>query len=337
MDEKYKGKPISVKFLIGFSSLLLFLSIGFQNCSSNSGSNTTAGSNAGGDGDGIGAQSSDLLIIQHPGPSRSINTGTSITFTVVATSSRQITYTWYRNGNPLGGTNSPALQLSNVTSTHQGEYFVSLDDGVKQLQSNSFTLTVNTLGAGANYPPFVEEPAEVSIASNTWGQLRTTVQGAQPLYFVWHRNGSAISETNYLYRYGVGTDGGWTSILSIYAANNTIVGNYFARAYFSDGSSKDSATVSVSIASYVGIALGDGNVARILHDEEGKSLQNAEAYCLFKTGNYQVVGWELSGLITVEYTAFSGGENTSAAHGFKIFHGALSLAKYFESITCVGD
>ena len=125
-------------------------------------------------------------------------------------------------------------------------------------------------------------------------------------------------------------------ILSIYAANNTIVGNYFARAYFSDGSSKDSATVSVSIASYVVLRLGMETWLEFYMMKRKKSAK-CGGLLFIQNGKLSSGGM---GTIRFNYCGIhrlSGGENTSAAHGFKIFSRALSLAKYFESITCVGD
>ena len=106
---------------------------------------------------------------------------------------------------------------------------------------------------------------------------------------------------------------GWTSILSIHAANNTIVGNYFARAYFSDGSSKDSATVSVSIASMWVLRLGWKRGSEFYTDEEEKSAKCGRFIVYSKRETIRRRDWELSGLIISEYTLPFGSENTSAA------------------------
>ena len=92
-----------------------------------------------------------------PPADQSVNSGSSVSFSVVATGTPPVTYQWQKNGTSISGATSDTLSLANVTAADAGTYtvIVTLPPGTVPLAKDfagmtarSATLTVNgTTGA----------------------------------------------------------------------------------------------------------------------------------------------------------------------------------------------
>lgn len=85
------------------------------------------------------------LIITEP-VSTSGNVGDNVSFTVVASGSAPITYTWTGNSETIGG-NSDVLELTNITPDDAGNYFVTVTNACGTDISQTVTLSVNSMPA----------------------------------------------------------------------------------------------------------------------------------------------------------------------------------------------
>ncbi|MBN2508141.1 MAG: lamin tail domain-containing protein [Verrucomicrobia bacterium] len=79
-------------------------------------------------------------------------TGSNVTFEVVATGLAPVTYQWRFRGAALPGATSPSLTLSNVTLAHDGPYDVVVTDAVGATASAPATLTLLLSPAFTNSP-----------------------------------------------------------------------------------------------------------------------------------------------------------------------------------------
>ena len=68
-------------------------------------------------------------------------------FTVVANGSGPLTYTWFKDGNIIGGANEPTLELTAVSNADAGNYYVIVENSEGSVQSNTATLSVLTTNA----------------------------------------------------------------------------------------------------------------------------------------------------------------------------------------------
>ncbi len=68
---------------------------------------------------------------------------TNATFAVSATGSDPLSYTWYKDGNIIGGATEPELTLAAVTTADAGNYSVVVKNDAGEVTSNTAVLTVN--------------------------------------------------------------------------------------------------------------------------------------------------------------------------------------------------
>ncbi len=85
--------------------------------------------------------------------SQTVNSGSSVAFSVVATGTEPISYQWLFNSNTIAGATNSTLNLSNVISTQAGTYTVSVTNIAGSTTSNGATLTVNTPAPPPPPPP----------------------------------------------------------------------------------------------------------------------------------------------------------------------------------------
>jgi len=86
------------------------------------------------------ANTGSLTLVSQPGD-LVVTEGDSAAFTVNATSSRRILYTWYKNGKFLWRF-GPTLSTSSVSLAHAGTYSCRMSDGISIINCAPFTLTV---------------------------------------------------------------------------------------------------------------------------------------------------------------------------------------------------
>lgn len=80
------------------------------------------------------------VITQQP-VSQTVEPGTNVTFSVVATGSA-LNYQWIFNGTPLSGSTSSTLTITNVQTTNAGTYSVTVSNSVGTVNSSNVALLV---------------------------------------------------------------------------------------------------------------------------------------------------------------------------------------------------
>jgi len=76
--------------------------------------------------------------------SQNVRSGSSVTFSVVATGSTPLYYQWQKNGENISGATSSVLRLSSVTRYSAGTYRVVVRNSAGSVTSNGATLTVRS-------------------------------------------------------------------------------------------------------------------------------------------------------------------------------------------------
>jgi hypothetical protein len=127
----------------------------------------------------------DVLITNSPVDQR-VEQGSTVVFTVGATSSSSLGYTWrsvingvtnFALGPNVSGTFTPTLTLSNVQPTASGFYFVTITAGTGQARAGA-TLLVKSY---ANYANFLENPGfendPTGVDESPWHRFEVTDPG----------------------------------------------------------------------------------------------------------------------------------------------------------------
>jgi beta-galactosidase len=115
--------------------------------------------------------------------SQTVNTGATVTFTVVAGGTGPFTYQWLKGGNAIAGATAASYTTPVLAATDNGaKYSVMVGNATGTVTSAAATLTVNNSGSGYTiYPGFVG----VDLNNNTNGawadnQVYVTVIGIDP-------------------------------------------------------------------------------------------------------------------------------------------------------------
>ena len=181
-------------------------------------------------------------IISVQPASQTVNSGTTVTFTVTAAGTAPFTFQWQQNGNPItsgvvstGATST--LTLTNVGSANAGSYNVLVTNGYGQVTSSTATLTVNLTGT----PPAITQGLATQTV-NTGANVTFTVTatGTAPLAFAWSQNGAPITT-------GVTSIGG-TSTLTLPSVTTAASGSYSVAVSNGLGTAPSSASLTVNPA-----------------------------------------------------------------------------------------
>ncbi len=119
--------------------------------------------------------------------SRTVVSGTNVTFSVMASGTTNLCYQWQFNGTNLTGATNALLTLSNIRSTNAGNYSVVVTNIAGSVISSNATLTVLVL------PMITLQPASQTVVQGTNVTFGVTVTGTLPLNYQWWFNGAAIS------------------------------------------------------------------------------------------------------------------------------------------------
>ncbi|HIL69676.1 MAG TPA: hypothetical protein EYG38_07490, partial [Verrucomicrobia bacterium] len=103
--------------------------------------------------------------------------GTSVSFQVVATGKRPVTYQWMRNGAAIEGANGRILTLKGLKGSNAGNYTVTINNELGETTSESAELLVEALGAITSglvaYFSFDDESGD-TIADSSGNDLNGT-------------------------------------------------------------------------------------------------------------------------------------------------------------------
>lgn len=158
--------------------------------------------------------------------STTVYEGKSTTFTISATSSRTITYTWYKNGSIIGS-NSKSLPISNASLSSAGTYSCKVTDGASTYNCSNFALTVNQIVR------ITQQPSSQMVNEGTGASMTVAATGTAPMSFQWYYNGQVIS-------------GATTSTLNFSSAQLVDAGTYYCQVS-NPGSSANTSTASLVV------------------------------------------------------------------------------------------
>jgi uncharacterized delta-60 repeat protein len=108
-------------------------------------------------------------IVQQPA-TQTVESGTNITFSVIATGAPPLTYQWFKEGNKIKNATNSTFTINGVNSTHAGNYRVEVSNPGGTTSSIVARLTVNfhtspliiiTNGAGVVLPDLTKNELEI--------------------------------------------------------------------------------------------------------------------------------------------------------------------------------
>lgn len=126
--------------------------------------------------------------ITTPPASQTVNVGDPVTFSVVASGSAPLTYSWHKGADPIPGATSDTYTILNAQTGDQGSYSVVVSNGAGSTESAAATLTVNLLA-----PSITKQPVSQTLGIGSSTTLSVTALGSAPLSYQWSKNGSPIS------------------------------------------------------------------------------------------------------------------------------------------------
>jgi hypothetical protein len=153
-------------------AMLLALSACGGGDSSGSSSTTTNSSSS------TSSTSGGPTISTQPG-SQTVNAGSSVSFTVVATGSGTLAYQWYKGTTGISGATGATFALTTVAVSDAGSYYVTVTNSAGSVTSSTATLTVNTTTSGCTGGTYV---ANVVCAANAFEATLTSTQLATAQY-----------------------------------------------------------------------------------------------------------------------------------------------------------
>ncbi len=120
--------------------------------------------------------------------SQSINTGSPVTFSVVATGSPSPTYQWKKSGTNIGGATSASYTIASVQTGDEGSYTVTVTNGAGSVTSSVATLTVNTA------PTITTQPVSQTAIVGSPVTFTVSATGSPSPTYQWGKDGTSISD-----------------------------------------------------------------------------------------------------------------------------------------------
>ncbi len=153
-----------------------------------------------------------IPIISGPPNSQTIVSGSSVTFTVVASGSN-LSYKWFKSGTLVSGPFSgPSFSINYVTTQHAGGYYVEVTNTAGTTRSATATLTVTATAPVPAAPVVTTQPTNVATYKGRTVTFQVFATGSDTLAYQWKKNGALIS--------------GATSWSYTFVADLTDAGNY---------------------------------------------------------------------------------------------------------------
>ncbi len=166
-------------------------------------------------------------ITAHP-VDKSVETGGTAAFTVVATGTAPLNYQWAKDGTAIAGATSATLTLTNVQSAAAGSYTVTVTNSVGTTTGNPAVLTVTLPPPVA--PTIATQPVSRTVDINLTATFTVVATGTAPLSYQWFKDGVAI-------------DGATVATLSLPVVQPTAAGSYTVTVTNAQGSAPSNAAV----------------------------------------------------------------------------------------------
>jgi hypothetical protein len=109
--------------------------------------------------------------------------GKAATLSVSGNGYGTLSYQWYFQGLPVAGATNQSLSLTNVSSNHAGNYYVTVANSVGAVTSSNAALTVYYLAT---------QPTNVTTSPGDTVELPVVAAGGGPFSYQWRLNGANI-------------------------------------------------------------------------------------------------------------------------------------------------
>ena len=119
--------------------------------------------------------------------SQTVNEGSSVTFSVVATGTTPLSYQWYKGSSKISGATGSSYTISSAKSSDAGSYTVTVSNSAGSVTSSAATLTVNIK------PTITTQPKSQTVNEGSSVTFSVVATGTTPLKYQWKKNGSNIS------------------------------------------------------------------------------------------------------------------------------------------------
>jgi len=130
------------------------------------------------------------IITQQPNDLRAFS-GDNAVFSVVVSGTSPFDYLWYKNGKPIEKTNTPVLELLNVSDEDNSYYSVRVKNIHSKVASEIVQLTV------VSDPPVITmQPKDTEVDLGGYTEFIVAVKGNEPFDYQWYKNGNIIKDGN---------------------------------------------------------------------------------------------------------------------------------------------
>jgi len=123
--------------------------------------------------------------------SQTVTAGQTATFSLVASGTAPLTYTWRKNGATISGTNSASYTTPATTAADNNAKFdVMVSNSAGSATSAQATLTVSAAPAA---PAITAQPANKTVIAGQTATFSVTATSTAPLTYQWQKNAADIS------------------------------------------------------------------------------------------------------------------------------------------------
>lgn len=126
-------------------------------------------------------------IVTQPA-SQTVNAGSNVTLSVVASGEAPLSYQWQKDGADIDGATAASLALNNVSTADSGSYAVVVTNSHGSVTSATAVLTVNLAPVSID-----EQPVGAVVLSGSEVVLSVSVSGSAPIEYQWEKDGVALS------------------------------------------------------------------------------------------------------------------------------------------------
>ncbi len=130
--------------------------------------------------------------------SQTVAAGASVTFSVTATGTGTLAYSWFKDGRLLSLGSASTLTIAAATAADAGVYRVTVTSAGGSTVSDGATLTVTgtpppTTGTA---PTITTQPASLVVTAGANATFTVVADGTAPLHYQWMKNGRRIEDTD---------------------------------------------------------------------------------------------------------------------------------------------